>query len=148
VTDPRVAGPADLAEIARLEVEIFGANAWSEDAVLAEHSTAVGSTRHLMVSTHSGVVVGYAALMCAGEAADILRIAVLPEHRRQGRATALLGALVDGARARGCRRALLEVAADNSEALEFYSVHGFEEINRRRRYYSGGSDALVLRKSL
>ncbi len=148
MTDPRVAGPADLAQIARLEVEIFGASAWSEDAVLAEHSTAVGSTRHLMVSTHSDVVVGYAASMCAGEAADILRIAVLPEHRRQGRATALLGALVDGARARRCRRALLEVAADNSAALEFYSVHGFEEIHRRRRYYAGGIDALVLRKSL
>ncbi len=148
MTGIRVAQPEDLAQIARLEAEIFGANAWSTDAVLAENSAALGSTRHLLVSTDGGAVVGYAVLLTVGDVADILRIAVLPEHQRQGRATALLGALIDVARGQGCRCTLLEVAADNSAALVFYEVHGFEEINRRRRYYAGGIDALVLRKSL
>ncbi len=148
MTGLRSARPQDLAQIARLEAEVFGANAWSTDAVLAENSAALSSSRHVLVSTAGGVVVGYAVLLTVGDVADILRIAVLPEHQRQGRATALLEALIDVALGQGCRYALLEVAADNSVALKFYEVHRFEEINRRGRYYAGGIDALVLRKSL
>ena len=43
---------------------------------------------------------------------------------------------------------LLEVSAANGSAIAFYTAEGFAEIDRRRRYYRDGSDALVLRRQL
>ena len=52
------------------------------------------------------------------------------------------------ARAEGASRVLLEVSAVNSAALAFYADTDFVEIDRRRRYYRDGSDAVVMRRSL
>ncbi len=60
----------------------------------------------------------------------------------------MLAALRDIAGSRGCRRMLLEVAADNAGALEFYVAQGFADIHRRRGYYAGSVDGLVLEKPL
>jgi [ribosomal protein S18]-alanine N-acetyltransferase len=43
---------------------------------------------------------------------------------------------------------LLEVSARNTDALAFYAAADFVEIDRRRRYYRDGSDAVVMRRSL
>ncbi len=147
MTGLRLAGASDLAAVARLEQEVFGSTAWSADEVAVELADA-HSNRHSVVSTSGGTVIGYALLLYVDEVADLLRLAVSRDHRRQGRATALVGALIDFARARGCRLFLLEVAADNFAAVDFYAVQGFVEIDRRRSYYPGGTDALVLQKSL
>ena len=40
---------------------------------------------------------------------------------------------------------LLEVAATNDAALRLYAAEGFTEIDRRRRYYRDGADAVVMR---
>jgi ribosomal-protein-alanine N-acetyltransferase len=42
----------------------------------------------------------------------------------------------------------LEVAADNAAARSLYAAAEFVEVGRRRRYYAGGADALVLRRKL
>jgi ribosomal-protein-alanine N-acetyltransferase len=49
------------------------------------------------------------------------------------------------ARLRGAQRLLLEVAEAYEGAGAFYAAHGSVELDRRRRYYRDGSDALVLR---
>jgi ribosomal-protein-alanine N-acetyltransferase len=43
---------------------------------------------------------------------------------------------------------LLEVSAANQAALALYEAAGFEEIDRRRRYYRDGTDAVVMRLRL
>jgi ribosomal protein S18 acetylase RimI-like enzyme len=43
---------------------------------------------------------------------------------------------------------LLEVSAGNEPAIALYEQAGFAEIDRRRRYYRDGSDALVLAREL
>ncbi len=48
----------------------------------------------------------------------------------------------------GRDRVLLEVRADNGPALAFYARAGFAEIDRRRRYYRDGTDAIVLELDL
>ena len=83
----------------------------------------------------------------AGEA-EILTLAVRPEVRRQGIARALLGAAMREAASCGAGVMFLEVAAGNRPARALYAALGFAEIGRRRRYYAGGADALVLRAAL
>ena len=48
----------------------------------------------------------------------------------------------------GAGAMFLEVAAGNAPALALYAREGFAEVGRRRRYYSDGTDALVLRRDL
>ena len=92
-------------------------------------------------------VVGYAALSCNGDTADLLRVAVNPDRRRLGVARRLCDAILAGV-GPACTRVLLEVAADNPAAMALYSRLGFVEIDRRRRYYGGAVDAVVMERAL
>jgi ribosomal-protein-alanine N-acetyltransferase len=78
----------------------------------------------------------------------VLTLAVAPSARRQGVATALIDAVKGMVSQRGCRSLFLEVATGNIAALALYRRAGFAEVGRRRRYYSDGSDALVMRVNL
>jgi [ribosomal protein S18]-alanine N-acetyltransferase len=131
--------------VAVLEGELFGADAWSEAAVLAEVE---GPGRHAVVATEDGEVVGYAVTTGSADLVDLQRIGVHPERRRQGVARTLLEEALAHAREQGATRMLLEVSAENTAALAFYAAADFVEIDRRRRYYRDGSDAVVMRRSL
>lgn len=51
---------------------------------------------------------------------------VAGESRGSGAADALVHAVIAWARARGCRRVILEVADENARAVQFYARMGFE----------------------
>jgi [ribosomal protein S18]-alanine N-acetyltransferase len=138
----RPATESDVPALSALEEQLFGVDAWSP-AVLASELTGPG--RAAVVAVSDDEVVGYAVTMASGDVVDLQRIAVHPAHRRAGLARALLAELLTGASADGM---LLEVSADNEGALAFYASEGFSQIDRRRRYYRDGSDAVVMRLPL
>lgn len=139
----RTAEERDVALLAGLERDLFGPDAWSREQLREE---LLGEGRRVWVV---GVpVYGYVVTSLAGEVADLLRIGVRPDRRRDGQATALLARAVQQAGADGAVRMLLEVAADNPGALALYARAGFVEIARRRRYYRSGADAVVMERPL
>ena len=138
---PRPATADDVAEVARLDRQLFGTDGWS-DAQVAEEVT--GPHRAAWVAEIGAHLAGYVVTRTVGDVSDLQRIAVRPEHRRAGLAHALLELAAGRAAADGATRILLEVSADNAGALAFYEAEGFAEIDRRRRYYRDGSDAVVL----
>ena len=128
----------DLVAVLALEHEAFGDDAWS--ARLVEDALP-----HLLVADdRDGQGAGYAVLTVAGDVADLQRIAVRAPQRRTGLARRLLDAALARAAQEGAERVLVEVRADNDAALAFYVAVGFTEIDRRRRYYRDGAEALVL----
>ncbi|HZK35706.1 MAG TPA: ribosomal protein S18-alanine N-acetyltransferase [Aeromicrobium sp.] len=142
----RAAGHDDLSFIRAIEVACFDAEAWSPAAIEAE---LLEPTRRMFVAEReTGGIIGFASLMAVAEIADLQRIAVLPDYRRQGVGARLLARLIAEAGAARCERLLLEVAADNTAALAMYGTHGFVEISRRHGYYAGGRDAVILSGSL
>jgi [ribosomal protein S18]-alanine N-acetyltransferase len=141
----RAATGADAVGVAALERELFGADAWSLASVVTELS---GDDRFAVVAVADAELLGYAVTMRAGDVVDLQRIGVRGSRRREGVASALLGAALERAAVDGARRMLLEVSTGNQPAIEFYAVEGFVEIDRRPRYYRDGSDALVLGRSL
>ncbi|WP_239455478.1 GNAT family N-acetyltransferase [Nocardioides gilvus] len=147
----RLVGPtdlSDLADLALLEQSLFGAEAWSAQA-LAELASTPG--RRLLVTESEEpdrAVVGYALTGVQGDFAELLRIGVAARLQRSGIASTLLDAALRGARESGADRMLLEVSVANAAALAFYSRCGFVEIDRRGHYYRDGSDALVLQRDL
>lgn len=91
--------------------------------------------------TISGFVLARAV---AGEA-EILTLAVDPARRRRGVGRLLLQAALAEAARRGASVLFLEVSEANAAARGLYARAGAAETGRRRRYYTDGSDALVLR---
>lgn len=78
----------------------------------------------------------------AGEA-ELLRIAVSPEARRQGLAARLMAACAEQLRAEGCPRLHLEVRVSNVAARALYEAAGWKACGLRRRYYRDGEDAAL-----
>ena len=148
---------ADVGEVARLEAELFGGEAWSADLLAHElaRSDGAGADRRYVVVEEGpdddGQILGYAGLWYGdgrGDA-DLLTIATVPRARRRGLAAAMLGELIGLARAAGCRAVLLEVRVSNDAARALYPRHGFTAAGQRRRYYTAPvEDALVMRLPL
>ena len=142
----RVATPADADGIAILEAECQGDDAWSA-ALVRDGVTGDLPTIQYLVAEAAGTLQGYAVASYAGDIAELQRIGVAHDARRQGLATALLDEVVAHAPSTGADRMLLEVRADNSGALAFYADRGFVEIDRRPRYYRDGADAVVMERA-
>jgi len=92
-----------------------------------------------------GAPCGFVMARVPADEAEILTLAVAPDSRRRGLGAALMRAALAEAAARGARAMFLEVSADNEAARALYGGLGFAGVGRRRRYYTDGSDALVLR---
>ncbi len=78
----------------------------------------------------------------------IITIDVLPEGRRSGIGSSLLGAAEQRLRNLHCDRIYLETAVDNMAAQKFYERHGYAVTKTIPGYYSNGVDAFVLMKDL
>lgn len=75
-------------------------------------------------------------------------LAIHPDLRRRGLASALLNALVDAAREWDCRSMELEVREDNLEAVNLYRTLGFAFEERVEDWYEDGAAARRARVAL
>ncbi|MEM9898162.1 MAG: GNAT family N-acetyltransferase [Pseudomonadota bacterium] len=87
---------------------------------------------------------GFALFRIIVDKSELLSIAIQPNRRRLGLGTSLLREVVATTRSAGATSLLLEVADNNSGALALYKREMFCEIDRRKRYYGSGRDAVVL----
>ena len=133
----------DAGSILQIESEAFGPDAWGLHAVTEELHT---ENRRIAVAQADERVIGWVAVSVLADVADLIRIAVASEARRQGTGAALLAWAVEQARIAGAERMILEVAATNAAAIGLYVADGFAEIARRSGYYGGKLDALVLQR--
>jgi ribosomal-protein-alanine N-acetyltransferase len=139
----RPAVAKDLDALVALDRVCFGPTAWSDSAWREEFARL--ETDRVVLVADEGVAVGYVVLLVppvADDPVELLRIAVDPAERRTGIGGQLMTAALQ--RCAG-RTVLLEVAAGNKSAEALYRGFGFGEISRRRGYYAGGEDAVVMR---
>ncbi len=139
----RAAEPADLADLAALEALAFPLDPWSP-TLLEQAVDGTVPTIAILVAERAGGFAGYAVVSVVDVDAELQRIAVPEDLRREGVAGALLRAVHVHAASLGARRLLLEVREDNLSARALYARRGFEELGRRARYYRDGATALVL----
>jgi ribosomal-protein-alanine N-acetyltransferase len=84
----------------------------------------------------TGAVIGFSLVRSVADESELLLLAVLPDHHRQGVGSRLLGDFMDRARGDGCTRVHLEVR-DGNPAAEMYRAAGFLPVGRRANYYHG-----------
>jgi [ribosomal protein S18]-alanine N-acetyltransferase len=92
-----------------------------------------------------GTLVGYLVLSRYVDAWHVMNVAVAPERRRQGIASALLRRLLDLTKEDADRGYTLEVRVSNVSAISLYESFGFKPKGVRRGYYTDNrEDALIM----
>ena len=133
-----------VAQVAELEKICFGSAAWSENSIASELDNPLALW---IVAEDAGKVLGYVGSQTVMDETDMMNVAVHPDYRNQGIATALIAGLVGALQKQGSRCLTLEVRASNENAIRLYQSMEFEEVGRRKDYYRNPSeDALILRK--
>jgi ribosomal protein S18 acetylase RimI-like enzyme len=88
----------------------------------------------------------------SGFVADLIAIAVAPEHQGQGAGTRLLEYAIDLATLAGKRVTVpemrLTVADTNAAALHLFKKFGFEVLDPQHGAYDGGQRAIRMRRKL
>lgn len=119
--------------------------AWSEPAIrdLVDRPSTIA-----FVAEDDGTLAGFVLAQVVLDEAELLSIAVAPQHRRRGVAATLIDALLAHLRTVDVRRLFLEVAQDNRAAAALYARCGFTEFGRRKGYYvrptGTAADAIML----
>lgn len=90
-----------------------------------------------------GTVLGYGEIGVVLDEGCLEKIAVDPACRRQGVAEAILSAYLRFGRAK-LAFLTLEVRASNEAAIALYQKLGFEEVGRRKGYYTDPREDAVL----
>ena len=134
---------AHVKQIAQIEKLCF-CDPWSENSIASELENTLS---FWLVAVDGDRVAGYVGSQTVLGETDMMNIAVHPDHRRQGIARMLIGALISGLKERGSSSLMLEVRVSNEPAKALYAELGFQQIGVRPRYYSKPrEDALILRK--
>jgi ribosomal-protein-alanine N-acetyltransferase len=143
----------DLDEVMTIMESAFGnrfGEAWTRSqcaGILPMAGVALTVAREI----EDGDAIGFSLSRTVADEAELLLLAVAPNHHRRGVGGLLLDDFMNRARAAGVARVHLEVRDGNS-AVEMYLRAGFTPVGRRSNYYHGANgsrfDALTLSQDL
>jgi [ribosomal protein S18]-alanine N-acetyltransferase len=130
---------ADLPQVVATERRAF-TTPWSLAMFVLELSKPSGICLAAEVENE---LVGYLICSRYDTVWHVMNVAVDPDRRRRGIATALIGALLE--RVGDDAQVTLEVRKSNTGALALYERFGFRSAGVRPRYYAdNGEDAVIM----
>lgn len=137
----------DLDEIERLESVSLKAP-WNKKVLYTDLHDNPCSV--ILVAELDGKIAGYLDFMITFDSATISRIAVFPEYRKQGIATALLNEMnaICKNQEEPVAWITLEVRPSNVNAVNLYLSSGYEKVTIKKAYYDDGEDAIYMIRSL
>jgi len=141
----RKASGRDLPGICEIEAASFGQEAY-DCKLFADYLRKCGAL--FLVAERAGNICGYLIACLRGVSAELVSVAVAPELRGRGAASALLENLMCRLRRRGAARLHLVVRVDNRPARAFYEKQGFRRLRRVPGYYEDGVDGVAMTRSI
>lgn len=130
-------------ELYFVEKNCFG-DPWTKEMLESEISNKLSV---LETESKNGILCGYALGRVVADEAELFKIAVLPDFRRQGVAEKLLTKIHGQMRQKGAFVCFLEVRSRNMPAVLLYEKAGYQRVRVIPGYY-GDDDAVVLRREL
>ena len=132
--------PEDLGGIIEIEKTCFTADAWSEDDFVYRMNASDWHFINLTLEDE-GRVAAYITATIVADEMNIDSVAVAPEYRRKGYASALINLAIKQAKA---AVVMLEVRESNTAAISLYQSLGFEKVGLRMNYYERPVENAVL----
>lgn len=145
----RLGTPADVPDVAKLALELYRLHQDMHplfepgDTFLQRYASSVledmeSATYSLVVATAGGRLIGYAdgyiwqfPYLKHSRRGFLSPVFVLPEYRKQGTATRLLGELHSWYRANSVQYVELNVATQNTQAYKYWAHRGYEPVIQR-----------------
>ncbi len=150
-TELRRAGPAD-AEVAAALRQSAMTDPWERPWGVASVGLLLRDPGVLAtLALQDAAPVGTSFIRLAGDEAEVLALAVVPDRRRRGIGRTLIDAAARDCALAGVARLFLEVAEPNAPARALYASCGFRQVGHRPGYYRGigvAVDALLLVRDL
>jgi len=135
----------DIQSVLKIEKVSFSFP-WAEGSFVNEMHKPRSLARVAVVDNE---IAGY---LCAEHVLDeghVLDLAVHPDYRRMGIATALVEHVLEELKERACGFLYLEVRASNYLAKRIYQGFGFRIVGTRKRYYvSPIEDAVIMMREI
>ncbi len=139
--DYRPLDAAHAGDVARLESDVMGSDAWNTSLVVDELPR---KDRMWWAAYDGSRLVGYCGGWVVDGQVQILKVATDSNYRRRGVARELISLVAADARNLGATEMTLEVRRSNEGAQVFYEKLGLLSVGVRPRYYSDREDAVVM----
>lgn len=101
-----------------------------------------------IVAKENEKIVGFAGIIISIDDTEITNIVTKKAERKRGIGTLLLDKLIEMTKKENRDKISLEVNENNIEAKNLYIKNGFEIVGRRKKYYNGIDDAIIMTKFL
>lgn len=129
-----------LPSLVALEQACF-AHPWTESMFSGD----IESPLTIYQGVFSGdMLIAYMGMWCVADEGQITNVAVHPDYRRLGLAKQLIQTFINLAKEKQLSSLTLEVREHNAAAISLYETMGFGLVGRRKRYYEGKEDALLM----
>ncbi|MEW6584223.1 MAG: ribosomal protein S18-alanine N-acetyltransferase [Nitrospirota bacterium] len=131
----------DIPSIMGIEETAFS-SPWPAEAFVGEIYKKYSCSK---VAVFEGSIIGYICTSHHFHEANILDLAVHPDHRRRGVATLLMNEAIKELKTKGCVFLYLKVRVSNTGARKFYESFEFKVEGFRKKYYDDPEeDALMM----
>lgn len=142
----------DCSAVAAIEAQIFP-DPWSEqsfrDCLNMERGGGLVAEIPESPTSVDGQIIGYAMHYSAGGETHLTNIAVDNQWRRRKVGETILAEIIKLAHEEHSEAVFLEVRESNTAAQAMYRAFGFDEIYRRKKYYTHPpEDALIFAREL
>lgn len=114
---------------------------WSRALFESELSSSIA---HYILAFRGDTLVGYCGIQAVAGEGSITNVAVHPDYRKQGIASALLEKIIGLSQDKQLDFITLEVRESNINAINLYTKFGFELAGKRKNYYSDNHEAALL----
>lgn len=136
MTHIKTATKEDINDIAKIEQVCFS-SPWSESSIA---ESLENPASHFLIAYENGEIAGYMGLQIFSGEGYVTNIAVLPEYRQLGIATALIEKQLENP----MDFITLEVRESNTPAIKLYTKMGFKNMGIRPKFYSNPTENAVI----
>lgn len=131
-----------ISPIAKLEKVCFS-EPWSAEGLIDSYK----SGTKFFAAENENHLIGYIGIKAVIDEGYITNVAVFPQYRRKGAATALINKVFEYAAENALSFVSLEVRVSNHDAVSLYEKLGFVTEGRRKDFYRNPrEDALIMTK--
>ena len=138
----------DLDEV--LNIETFSSShPWSKNMFIEEMKNPLA---YCFIIIMQGIaehkVMGFICFRKIEDESELLNICVHPQYRKMGIAKRLMDFYIEFCRKREIKSFYLEVNASNQPAVHLYHLFFYQSLGRRKKFYQGKFDALLMVKKI